>query len=190
MQDAAETDERTMGSTAVVAVVGTRRIFVANCGDSRAVLCRGGVAVPLSTDHKPNRPDEMERVEAAGGRVINWDGYRVLGVLSTSRSIGDYYLKPYVIAEPEITMTERTEKDEFLILASDGLWDVLSNEVACRVTRQCLSGNAAKMFPKMVNRHSAAEAAALLAELALSRGSKDNISIVVVQLSRFGRKTS
>ncbi|KAH0451677.1 hypothetical protein IEQ34_018976 [Dendrobium chrysotoxum] len=182
--DGEEAAERTMGSTAVVAVVGTRRIFVANCGDSRAVLCRGGVAVPLSTDHKPNRPDELERVEAAGGRVINWDGYRILGVLSTSRSIGDYYLKPYVTAEPEITMTERNEKDEFLILASDGLWDVISSEVACRVTRQCLTGQAAKLFPHMVNGQSAAEAANLLAELAMSQGSRDNISIIVVQLSK------
>uniref|UniRef100_A0A804QNJ7 protein-serine/threonine phosphatase n=1 Tax=Zea mays TaxID=4577 RepID=A0A804QNJ7_MAIZE len=78
---------RTVGSTAVVAVVGRRRIVVGNCGDSRAVLSRGGVAVPLSSDHKPDRPDEMQRVEAAGGRVVNWNGYRVLGVLATSRSI-------------------------------------------------------------------------------------------------------
>uniref|UniRef100_A0ACD5TDI9 Uncharacterized protein n=1 Tax=Avena sativa TaxID=4498 RepID=A0ACD5TDI9_AVESA len=86
--DVDEARSRTVGSTAVVAVVGRRRIVVANCGDSRAVLSRGGVAVPLSTDHKPDRPDELQRVEAAGGRVINWNGSRVLGVLSTSRSIG------------------------------------------------------------------------------------------------------
>jgi protein phosphatase 2C len=101
-------------------------------------------------------------VEAAGGRVINWNGSRVLGVLSTSRSIGtsslsnpsltlatlisysfisgDYYLKPYVSAEPEVTAVERTEKDEFLVLASDGLWDVVSNEVACNVVRACVRG--------------------------------------------------
>ncbi|XP_044486400.1 protein phosphatase 2C 51-like isoform X3 [Mangifera indica] len=78
---------RTMGSTAVVVMVGKDELVVANCGDSRAVLCRGGVAVPLSRDHKPDRPDEKERVEAAGGRVINWNGSRVLGVLATSRSI-------------------------------------------------------------------------------------------------------
>ncbi|CAN1751205.1 Protein phosphatase 2C 51 [Linum perenne] len=77
-----------MGSTAVVAVVGNDEVVVGNCGDSRAVLCRKGVAVPLSIDHKPDRPDELERIEAAGGRVINWNGPRVLGVLSTSRSIG------------------------------------------------------------------------------------------------------
>ncbi|CAN6327216.1 unnamed protein product [Urochloa humidicola] len=178
---------RTVGSTAVVAVVGQRRIVVANCGDSRAVLCRGGVAVPLSSDHKPDRPDELQRVEAAGGRVINWNGYRVLGVLATSRSIGDYYLKPYVSAEPEVKVVERTDQDEFLILASDGLWDVVSNEVACKIARNCLSGRAASKFPESVAGCTAADAAALLTELAMSRGSKDNISVVVVELQRLKR---
>ncbi|XP_040384333.1 probable protein phosphatase 2C 8 [Oryza brachyantha] len=183
--------EQTVGSTAVVAVVGPRRIVVANCGDSRAVLSRGGVAVPLSSDHKPDRPDEMERVEAAGGRVINWNGYRILGVLATSRSIGDYYLKPYVIAEPEVTVMDRTDKDEFLILASDGLWDVVSNEVACKIARNCLSGRAASRYPESVPGSTAADAAALLVELAISRGSKDNISVVVVELRRLkSRRTT
>ncbi|KAD6796474.1 hypothetical protein E3N88_07370 [Mikania micrantha] len=76
-----------MGSTAVVAVVGDEEIVVANCGDSRAVLARGGTVVPLSNDHKPDRPDELERIEHSGGRVVNWNGQRVLGILSTSRSI-------------------------------------------------------------------------------------------------------
>uniref|UniRef100_A0A0D3GB26 protein-serine/threonine phosphatase n=1 Tax=Oryza barthii TaxID=65489 RepID=A0A0D3GB26_9ORYZ len=131
-----------------------------------------------------DRPDELERVEAAGGRVINWNGYRVLGVLATSRSIGDYYLKPFVSAEPEVRVVERTDKDEFLILASDGLWDVVSNEVACKIARNCLNGRAASMFPESVSGSSAADAAALLAELAVSRGSRDNISVVVVELRR------
>lgn len=52
------------------------------------VLCRGDVVVPLSVDHKPDRPDEKERVEVAGGRVTDWNGSCVLGVLATSRSIG------------------------------------------------------------------------------------------------------
>jgi protein phosphatase 2C len=163
---------------------------------------------------QPDRPDEMQRVEAAGGRVVNWNGYRVLGVLATSRSIGkknrrpiisfhsvfiyaipysasvaaivpgDYYLKPYVSAEPEVTVVERTERDEFLILASDGLWDVVSNEAACKIARSCLSGRAASRFPGSVAGRTAADAAALLAELAMSRGSRDNISVVVVELRR------
>ncbi|KAI3500543.1 hypothetical protein L1887_36366 [Cichorium endivia] len=50
-----------VGSTAVVAVVTPERIVVSNCGDSRAVLCRNSVAIPLSVYHKPDRPDELEK---------------------------------------------------------------------------------------------------------------------------------
>ncbi|KAL2623701.1 hypothetical protein R1flu_003906 [Riccia fluitans] len=168
----------TVGSTAVVAVVGSSQIIVANCGDSRAVLSRGGRAIPLSRDHKPEREDEMARVEAAGGRVIFWNGYRVLGVLAMSRAIGDRYLKPYVIAEPEVTCTQRSEEDECLILASDGLWDVLSNELVCEIARKCLSGR--RNSDVSVNAHpttlddegeesSASVAAALLTKLAIAR---------------------
>nr|AUH15210.1 protein phosphatase 2C-3 [Gerbera jamesonii] len=77
-----------VGSTAVVAIMTPDKIIVANCGDSRAVLCRDGKAVPLSNDHKPDRPDELNRIQAAGGRVIYWEGARVLGVLAMSRAIG------------------------------------------------------------------------------------------------------
>ncbi|XWS74080.1 hypothetical protein CRYUN_Cryun02cG0184800 [Craigia yunnanensis] len=79
-----------VGSTAVVAIVTPDKIVVANCGDSRAVLCRKGKPVPLSSDHKPDRPDELNRIQEAGGRVIYWDGPRVLGVLAMSRAIGKY----------------------------------------------------------------------------------------------------
>eukprot|EP00475_Leptophrys_vorax_P020636 TRINITY_DN28291_c0_g1_i1.p1 TRINITY_DN28291_c0_g1~~TRINITY_DN28291_c0_g1_i1.p1 ORF type:complete len:598 (+),score=17.20 TRINITY_DN28291_c0_g1_i1:350-2143(+) len=128
----------TVGTTSVVLVVSAHHLIVGNCGDSRAVLCRGGKAVALSNDHKPDREDEMKRVEKAGGRVIFWNGYRVLGVLAMSRAIGDRYLKPYVIPEPEVTFTERTPDDELVILASDGLWDVISNEAAVDIARRCL----------------------------------------------------
>lgn len=185
MDEEVESD-RMMGSTAVVAVVGKDEVVVANCGDSRAVLCRAGVAVPLSVDHKPDRPDELERVEAAGGRIINWNGHRVLGVLATSRSIGDQYLKPFVISKPEVTVIERTENDEFLILASDGLWDVISNEVACQIGRRCLSGRMRRKSQEVVSEGRAAEAAAVLVELAIARGSKDNISVIVVELKKIG----
>ncbi|CAL5405277.1 unnamed protein product [Camellia sinensis] len=68
----------TVGSTAVVVVVGgEEEVVVVTCGDSRVVLSRGGVAISLSDDHKPNRPDELERIEGTGGRVINWNGRRV-----------------------------------------------------------------------------------------------------------------
>ncbi|XP_071734506.1 protein phosphatase 2C 37-like [Rutidosis leptorrhynchoides] len=184
-----------VGSTAVVSVVTSDKIIVGNCGDSRAVLCRNGVAIPLSTDHKPDRPDELERIEKAGGRIIYWDGARVLGVLAMSRAIGDSYLKPYVIPEPEVTVTERTGDDECLILASDGLWDVVSNDVACSVARMCLSSQEVPSPPRSPGSElnvargesldkACSDASILLTKLALARRSMDNISVVVVDLRR------
>ncbi|KDP42204.1 hypothetical protein JCGZ_02934 [Jatropha curcas] len=189
----------TVGSTAVVAVVTPDKIIVANCGDSRAVLCRNGKAIPLSTDHKPDRPDELNRIQAAGGRVIYWDGPRVLGVLAMSRAIGDNYLKPYVSCEPEVTVTDRTAEDDCLILASDGLWDVVSNDTACGVARMCLKGKGG--FPADENEtvlgggntsgcrgemsdKACSDASMLLTKLALARRSTDNVSVVVVDLRR------
>ncbi|KAA3454883.1 putative protein phosphatase 2C 51 isoform X1 [Gossypium australe] len=175
--------EEMVGSTAVVAVVGNGKLVVANCGDSRAVLSRCGVAVALSSDHKPERADELERIEAGGGWVIKWNGHRVLGVLATSRSIGDGCLKPFVTSTPEVTVSELTNGDEFLILASDGLWDVVSNEVACGVVRRCLNSQMTKRksSPQFVDGNRRAEAAAaMLVELAIARGSQDNISAIVV----------
>ncbi|KAI3733076.1 hypothetical protein L1987_64293 [Smallanthus sonchifolius] len=180
-----------VGSTAVVAITTPDKIIVANCGDSRAVLCRNGKAVPLSNDHKPDRPDELSRIQAAGGRVIYWEGARVLGVLAMSRAIGDDYLKPYVICEPEVTITERMMEDECLIIASDGLWDVVSNETACGVARMCLKGKGAvNGMNNPIEKESeswdkaCSDASILLTKLALARRSTDNVTVVVVDLRK------
>ncbi|XP_034924452.1 probable protein phosphatase 2C 75 isoform X1 [Populus alba] len=179
------------GSTAVVAVLTPEHIIVANCGDSRAVLSRGGRAIPLSVDHKPDRQDELARIEAAGGRVIYLDGARVEGILAMSRAIGDEYLKPFVIPEPEITFTKRESEDDCLLLASDGLWDVLSGDLACKVARQCLreENRPVNAGPQIKDEGAGALypsrsmlAAALLTRLALGRRSCDNISVIVVDL--------
>ena len=98
--------------------------------------------------------------------------------------LGDHYLKPYVISEPEVTVWDRTESDSFLIIASDGLWDVVSNELACELVRRCLEGQSKTRFSDGMRGSPTAEAAALLAELAMARGSKDNISVVVVDLKK------
>ncbi|KAF5804562.1 putative protein-serine/threonine phosphatase [Helianthus annuus] len=183
-----------VGSTAVVAVVTSDKIVVANCGDSRAVLCRNGKAVPLSNDHKPDSPDELSRIESAGGKVLYWDGARVCGVLAMSRAIGDGYLKPYVISQPDVTITERTAGDECLILASDGLWDVVSNDTACGLASLCLKGNGPSAEMKSPPNNEVSEyencdracsnASLLLTKLALARGSADNVSVVVVDLRK------
>ncbi|CAO2034194.1 unnamed protein product [Urochloa humidicola] len=189
-----------VGSTAVVAVLVRGRVVVANCGDSRAVLCRrrgpaAALPVQLSDDHKPKRPDELARIQAAGGRVVFNNGHRVRGILAMSRALGDRMLRPEVIAEPEITVTDRMLEDECLILASDGMWDAVPNEIACSVARQCLQdGNpapapvhdaaagAAAAGPEPAAR--CTNAASLLVRLAFGRDSWDNISVVVIDLQR------
>ncbi|KAL5714606.1 protein-serine/threonine phosphatase [Ranunculus cassubicifolius] len=157
--------QKEAGSTASTAVLLGDRLLVANVGDSRVVACRSGSAVPLSNDHKPDRIDERERIEQAGGFVI-WAGtWRVGGILAVSRAFGDKLLKPFVVADPEI-QEEEIDGVEFLIIASDGLWNVVSNKEAV----------------EMVQDISDAEAASKkLVQEAYARGSSDNITCVVVR---------
>ncbi|CAI7749512.1 unnamed protein product [Closterium sp. NIES-53] len=157
---------RDAGSTASTAVLMGKKLLVANVGDSRTVVCRKGQATPLSKDHKPNRVDEKERIEQAGGSVM-WAGtWRVGGVLAVSRAFGDKLLKRYVVAEPEIEEYDVTAEDEFLVLASDGLWDVVKDQDAINMVQQTLD---------------AEEAAKFLTQEAYRRGSADNITCVVVR---------
>ncbi|KAI3817939.1 hypothetical protein L1987_11740 [Smallanthus sonchifolius] len=174
-----------MGSTAVVSVVTKEYMFVANCGDSRAVLCRNGGPVHLSVDHKPDREDERARIEGRGGRIMFSNGARVEGILAMSRAIGDRLLKQWVTSEPEISITKREAVDEFLILGSDGLWDVLSSELACNIVHECLESveppiegaSGEGLYPSRSEL-----AATLLVRLALGRRSTNNISVIVIDL--------
>ncbi|KAH6821128.1 HYPERSENSITIVE TO ABA1 [Perilla frutescens var. hirtella] len=181
----------TVGSTAVVALLSSSHIIVANCGDSRAVLYRGKEAIPLSVDHKPNREDEYARIEASGGKVISWNGHRVFGVLAMSRSIGDRYLKPWIIPEPEVMFVPRTREDDCLVLASDGLWDVMTNEEACEMARKrILIWHKKNGTDPLADRGqgvdpAAQSAAEYLCNMALQGGSKDNISVIVFLLFTF-----
>ncbi|KAK8550399.1 hypothetical protein V6N12_039110 [Hibiscus sabdariffa] len=188
----------TVGSTAVVALICSSHIIVANSGDSRAVLCRGKEPMALSVDHKPNREDEYERIEAAGGKVIQWNGHRVFGVLAMSRSIGDRYLKPWIIPDPEVMFIPRVKEDECLILASDGLWDVMSNEEACDLARRRILQWHKKNGATLASERgetidpAAQSAAEYLSNRALQKGSKDNITVLVVDLKaqrKFKSKT-
>ncbi|KAJ1259223.1 hypothetical protein BS78_10G137900 [Paspalum vaginatum] len=154
------------GSTALVAVLIGNRIYVANVGDSRAVASKGSKAVPLSKDHKPNRKDERKRIEDAGGVVIWDDTWRVGGILAMSRAFGNRLLKQYVKAEPDIEEEEVNSDMEYLILATDGLWDVVRNEDAVAL----LKGEDGPQA-----------AAVKLTEIAYSRQSTDNITCIVVQ---------
>lgn len=130
------------GACCVTALIEENEIVVSNLGDCRAVLSRNGVAEALTKDHKAERADEREMIEKKGGYVeIHRGAWRVHGVLSVSRSIGDAHLKNWVLAEPETKTLEMTPDMEFLILASDGLWDKVGNqEVVDTVIRLCSVG--------------------------------------------------
>jgi serine/threonine protein phosphatase PrpC len=126
------------GCTAVVAFKVGQRLYVANAGDSRCCLCRGGVAVPLSEDHKPQSETERSRIEAAGG-FVSLQG-RVNGNLNLSRSLGDLKYKQVkrvlregqmITAEPDVTVTDLVPQDRFFVLACDGVWDIMSCQQIC-----------------------------------------------------------
>lgn len=168
-----------VGTTAVVALLSSQSMYVANAGDSRAVLYRNGKALALTDDHKAAREDETARVEAAGGQILFWNGVRVMGLLAVSRAIGDHSLRPYVIADPEVTVVNRHASDELLIMASDGLWDVISNQEACTLAKKCLL----RAQQKGSSRENAARVAAtVLTRAAVDRGSRDNVTVLVIDL--------
>ncbi|XP_058732246.1 probable protein phosphatase 2C 6 [Vicia villosa] len=169
-----------VGSTASVVVLSGCQIITSNCGDSRVVLCRRTQTVPLTVDQKPDREDELLRIEGGGGKVINWNGARVFGVLAMSRAIGDRYLRPWIIPVPEITFTARTDEDECLILASDGLWDVMTNDEVGEVARHILRRRRRSLSTEEISPTQVV--ADKLTEIAISRNSKDNISIIVIDL--------
>ncbi|KAL6970193.1 protein-serine,threonine phosphatase [Sarracenia purpurea var. burkii] len=131
----------TCGTTAITALVVGSHLMVANAGDCRAVLCRKGVALQMSRDHRPSYLSERRRVEELGGYFE--DGY-LNGDLGVTRALGDWYMKfplghsSPLISEPEVQRIMLTEEDEFLIVACDGIWDVMSNEGAIRLVRRGL----------------------------------------------------
>lgn len=101
-------------------------VFVAHAGDCRAVLSRGGVPVVLTEDHKASREDERARIEALGGHVDDFTGtWRVQGIMAVTRGIGDAHLKEYITSVPETRRVDLEGKEDFIVLASDGLWDVV-----------------------------------------------------------------
>jgi serine/threonine protein phosphatase PrpC len=155
-----------VGCTALSAYFIDHFFYIANVGDSRVVLAQAGKAQRLSTDHKPEHPDELKRIKEAGGFV---NGGRVKGLLSVSRAIGDALLTP-VIAVPDIIKHEINDTDELLIMACDGLWDVIGDQLAVNLIRD------------ETDMQTAAEK---LRNYALDHGSTDNISVLVIDLKSF-----
>ena len=172
--DAAAEDS---GCTALVAVVvhhvglGGATMFVANCGDCRAVLSRCRSPVQITQDHTAAVQAEAARVLAAGGCIVPArDGsMRVGGVIEVTRSLGDRRLKPLGLsAVPEVHEVPLQEGDDFVVLASDGVWGALSN--ACVLEKVATTVKHVDFGPKRV------------VSEAYEAGSDDNMTALVVYL--------
>lgn len=152
-------------------------------GDSRAVLgLRGGVCRRVSADHKPSLDSERQRIESQGGFVKIVSGVaRVMGELAVCRALGDAHLKPYISCDPDIFevrfrlsstpliyQLELTHDECFLILACDGIWDDVTDEEAVELVHR--SEDPLTASHRILN-------------LAHTRGSTDNLSIIVIYLS-------
>jgi len=187
------------GTTAIFAVIRGESLIVGNIGDCAAVLCRANRAIALSTAHKPASPEEQQRIQLANGWVtFDEDGIsRVCGELSVSRAIGDIdykrlvgkdvsqcffdfpadhnkqFYNDLITAEPDFVAVDIQEDDEFLLIACDGLWDVMDEETAVEVVSEffleddCVESVASKMC-----------------HLAEKMGSPDNITVILVRLHR------
>ncbi|CAD8192683.1 unnamed protein product [Paramecium pentaurelia] len=141
-----DTDTNLSGSTTASVLITKDIIYTANVGDSRAILCKFDQVwqiVPLTRDHKPDDPEEIKNIVDAGGRVEQqrdyhgnpigpfrvWLQYIQAPGLAMSRSFGDKVgAQAGVTAIPEIKEFALTNHDQFIIVASDGVWEYLSNE--------------------------------------------------------------
>nr|CDS23125.1 protein phosphatase 1b [Echinococcus granulosus] len=166
------------GSTSVVAFVTPTHYFIANCGDSRGVLIKSGKVAFSTEDHKPINPKEHRRITDAGGHVIL---SRVNGSLAVSRALGDFDYKQIkgqspadqlVSPEPDVTAIARVKaEDEMLVLACDGVWDVFSNDQLCEY-----------LIHRLKCSCSLSEACEETIDTALFKGSRDNMTMLIVGL--------
>lgn len=134
--------EQMAGSTAITLLIKNNQLFCANAGDSRAIACINGKLEVLSLDHKPNNEIEYKRICDGGG----WVEYnRVNGNLALSRALGDFLFKrnesknakeQIVTAYPDVEVRDLSEEYEFIVLACDGIWDVLSNQEVLEFCRE------------------------------------------------------
>jgi len=174
------------GTTAIVAFLVKNTLTVGNVGDSEGVLCRGNKAIPLTTVHNPAKnPAEIERIQKEGGRVYHSrlahphlnPSYFSLGV---SRAIGDMLFKhpdftkgkpSGLIAVPDIREIQLTSEDQFIILACDGLWDVMTHQEAVDL-----------VIKSLLETDDPQTASEILVDTAYNKGSTDNITAMVCAL--------
>lgn len=160
------------GACAASVLLKDGELHVANVGDCRVVLSRNGVADVLTIDHRVSREDERLRIENSGGFLHCRNGiWRVHGSLAVSRAIGDQHLKEWIISEPEIKRVPLTSDCQFLIMASDGLWDKVNEQEAVNVI--------------LKDNNNSVESCKKLVDMSFGRGNMDDITVMVINLQNF-----
>lgn len=156
------------GVVATVALWQGPQVVIANLGDCRALVSRGGVVEALTTDHRPEEP--LERSRLAG---LGLEAAEVLEHLAVSRALGDFDLEgrkcPGLSARPELSVLQLDAATEFLLLASDGLFEHMDcKEVGVTVRRYLRRSQSPQV------------ACERIVEQAMKLGSTDNISAVLI----------
>mmetsp|Transcript_1783 Transcript_1783/g.2520 ORF Transcript_1783/g.2520 Transcript_1783/m.2520 type:complete len:295 (+) Transcript_1783:139-1023(+) len=169
-------NEMKAGTTAVCALIVGENVFVANVGDSRCILAGSDTFQELSSIHSPSQQSEKDRISEAGGIVVHFNGWRVNGQYGVSRSIGDLPAAKYLIPDPHVVAHKLSsnDSDEFLILATDGLWDVFTPEDAVKSVRS--------WWTEYKEGKTRIDISKILFTEATKRGTRDNITIVVAFL--------
>jgi serine/threonine protein phosphatase PrpC len=145
----------------------SKRVFYcANVGDTRAVLLTATDVKRISYDHKCTDPEEVQRVRSLGGIVFNG---RMFGQLALSRALGDHAMKKYGLCpRPAIHKHFINEKDKYIVVCSDGVWDVIEESEILKIAQN--SENADQLSENIVNK-------------AVKNGSRDNISCLVIKIN-------
>lgn len=169
-----------MGSTLNIVIrdPSQNKIWCCNIGDSRAIMNQEDEVIELSVDHKPNRLDETKRIRFQGGSVERdiFGTWRINKNLALSRAIGDKSFDPFVISSPEIRTFNITPNNKYICIASDGLWDVISNNCVVEVINskiaECVKNKVETMREICIK----------LLKMAQNRKSFDNITIILYLL--------
>ena len=151
------------GCTATLVIISDNKIYCGNVGDSKSYLINNEKVIQISTDHKCTNEEEGIRIKNSGGQIIK---NRVMGQLILSRTLGDLYVKKYgVVSTPSICVNDIDSNVKFCVIASDGVWDVIDD--ACLLEMSKSFKNADLFCKEIVKK-------------ALEKGSKDNISCIVI----------
>jgi len=175
------------GTTAVVAYVKGATATIANTGDSRIVFLRGNQVIDSTVDHKPDSEKESSRIKDAGGFVHTADGDDPrVGGLSCSRALGDWQIRNHpigvgIIAAPDIKEWA-LQKNDMLVLASDGIWDVMKNDEVAQGVDSFLIKHGSIDAPALEK-----TAQWLLAQ-AIEKGSQDNLTAMLVRIKKIDKE--